>query len=134
MPGRDGQRKQDFILNQLSHIQFACHRQKISCVVFQLVLRHISAFRNKLQQAIDIQIKRNCAEATLTSQGNLPPNLQMQRVLATLSLRPLKTKSYLSINLSEQIMQAFKIHNRQCSFKNTAFTGKNKRVSNSFQS
>jgi len=85
VPRRDRQSQENFILHQLKYFQFACHRQEIPGVVFQLVLRHVGAFRNKFQQTVDIKIVRNGAQAALANQGENSRDFQMQHALAVCS-------------------------------------------------
>ncbi len=128
VPRRDWQSQENFILHQLNHIQFACHRQEIPGVVFQLILRQVGTFRNKFQQAVDIELMRNGVQAALTGQRDNSRNLQMQHVLSARPLRPLQMEAYLSLHLGQQIMQTLKNRDRQRSVKNTAFSSKNKSV------
>jgi len=82
VPRRDRQSQENFILHQLRHIQFACHRQEIPGVIFQLVLRHVGAFRNKFQSVVDIKIVGNGAQAALASQGENPRDFHVQQELS----------------------------------------------------
>jgi len=134
VPRGHRQTEQDFILNQLKHIQFTHHRQEIPGVVFQLVLRQIGTFGNKFQPVIDLKIERNGLQATLASQGNSPRNLHFQHWFATRTFEPTETEMHFSRHLDHQIVQPLKRRQRQHSFKNAPLAGKNESVCNLFQS
>lgn len=134
MPRRDRKRQKDFILHQLGHIQFACHRQEIPCIVLQIVLRQFAAFGNQLQNAIDVEFETNGTQATLTGQRKSPVCFNMQHGLSALSPVPLEPKINLSGNLRQQIMQALQVDNSQRSFQNASITGKRETIRNLFQS
>jgi len=58
----------------------------------------------------------------------------MQHGFSAIAFETLQAKSYLSTNLREQIMQAFKVLNSQRSLENTTISGKCESVRNPFQS
>ena len=134
MPRRHGQSQEDFILDKLGHIQLAYQRQKISGVVFQFVLRQLGTFWNKFQKAIDIKIEKNGVQAALTSQRENSRDLQMQHELSTLAFEASDKEINLPRDITQQIMQAFKISDSQRSLENTTISGKCECVRNSFQS
>lgn len=134
VPRRDREGQEDFVLHQFGHIQFARQRQEIPGIVFQFVLRHVGAFRNEFQQAVDIKIERNGFQAALASQRNLPANFQFQQQLPAFALETAKLEADLSRHFGQQVMQAFEAGNCQRSFQNTAFPGEHESVRNPFQS
>lgn len=134
MPRRDRQGQEDFILNQFGHTQLACHWQKITGVIFEFVLRHVGTFGKQLQKTIDIKLKRNRFQATLTCQREQPANYQLQEILSVLTLETLKPEADASRHFCQQIMQAFQVRDSQLSFENTPIFGEHKSVGNPFQS
>jgi hypothetical protein len=134
VPWGNWQGEEDFILNQLDHIQFSLHRQEIPGVVFQLVLRQIGTFGNKFQQVVDIKIARHRFQAALAGKRDNPRNLQVQHGFTALTLEAPKAERYLSSHFGQQIMQAFKLGNSQRSLENTAISGECESVRNPFQS
>ena len=76
----------------------------------------------------------NRFQAALAGQRDKPAHRQMQHGLSAFALEPLDPEIQFSGRLCQQILQAFKAGNRQCSFKNTTFPGKRKTIRNPFQS
>ncbi len=134
VPRRDRQGQEDFILHQFGHAQFACHRQEITGVVFEFVLRHVGTLGKQLQKTIDIKLERNRFQTTLTRQQEQPANFQLQEILSMLTLGTLKSKAYAPGYFSQQIMQALQVSDSQLSFENTPILGEHKSVRNPFQS
>ena len=134
MPRRHWQAEEDFILNQLDHIQFAYHRQKIPGIVFQFILRQLGTLRNQFQKTVDVKITRHGFQATLTGKREHSRHLQMQHGFSAITLKTCQTERNLSLYLRQQIMQAIKIRDSQSSLENTAISGKSKSVRNPFQS
>ena len=134
MPRRNRKGQQNFILDEFNHIQLFRHRQEIPSVVFQLVLRQFGTLGNNFQQVVDIEIERNGFEATLASQRDDAADLRLQHRLASLPLETFKHKSNFAFAVGQEILQTFKTRYRQRSLENTAFSGKNESVLDSFQS
>ncbi len=134
VPGRDRQGQENFVLHQLGHIQFACHRQEITGVVFQLFLRQFGICGDQLQQAVDIELKMDRFQATLTGQRDDPAHFQTQQGLPAFALEPFDPERDLSGPYRQHILQTFKAGNRQRSLQNTAFSSKRETIRNPFQS
>jgi len=134
MPRCHRQTEEDFILNQLDHIQFAYHRQKIPGIVFQFILRQLGTLRNQFQKTVDIKITRHGFQATLAGKREDSRHHQMQHGFSAITLKTRQTESNLSPYLCQQIMQATKILDNQRSLENTTISGKSKSVRNPFQS
>ena len=133
MPWRDGQREENFVLHQLRHIQIASHRQKIPGVVFQLLLRQFSPFRNEFQEAVDVQVENDRFQAALASQRQRAGYFDLQQRLPALPFPPLQPESKLSDHVRQLVMQALEAVDRQSPLENTTVAGKREAVRNPFQ-